>query len=134
MIPQVRCVIPLKIPELFAGTGLRATAWPGKCLASWFPFLFLVSDQKTSCTIADLMEVLGACVVNLEGEFQSRWGTRVIQATRIAPSLWTIMFSGVVGNALRAFADWRLEHGIALTVRNRPLPSLNTMLIHLERT
>jgi hypothetical protein len=79
------------------------------------------------------MEVLGACVVNLEGEVQSRWGTRVIQATRIAPSLWPIMFSGVVGNALRAFADWRLEHGVALMVRNRPLPSLNAMLILLHR-
>jgi hypothetical protein len=69
-----------------------------------------------SCTIANLVIVLGACVVNLEGEIQSGWGTRVIQATRIAPSLWPILFSGVVGNAIRAFADWRLEYGVSLMV------------------
>jgi hypothetical protein len=62
------------------------------------------------------MIVLGGLVVNMEGKTKTTWETRIVQATRIAPSLWPILFSGVIGNALRTFADWRLERGVPLMV------------------
>jgi hypothetical protein len=46
-------------------------------------------------------------------------------ATRIAPSLWPVLFSGVLGNAVRALADWRVEHGIDLIVRDGLRKNLN---------
>lgn len=61
--------------------------------------------------------MLGACVTSLAGEKETVWSIRVVQATLIAPSLWPILFSGVVGNAVRAFADWRIERGILLMVQ-----------------
>jgi hypothetical protein len=60
--------------------------------------------------------VLGVFVANLKGQPQSDLSTRVIQATQIAPSLWPILFSGVLGNAVRALADWRAERGIDILV------------------
>jgi hypothetical protein len=62
--------------------------------------------------------VLGAFVVHLKDQQESAWSIQVIQATRIAPSLWPILFSGILGNAIRALADWRVERGVDLLVRN----------------
>ena len=67
--------------------------------------------------ISILFLVLGACVAHLEGQTESEWSKRVIQATRIAPSIWPILFSGVLGNAVRRFANWRAERGTRLLVR-----------------
>jgi hypothetical protein len=60
--------------------------------------------------------VHGAFVVNLKDQPQTDWSTRIIQATRIAPSIWPVLFSGVIGNAVRRFADWRAERGVPLLV------------------
>jgi hypothetical protein len=59
---------------------------------------------------------LGACVASLEGKTATNWSFRVIQATKIAPSVWPIVFSGVLGNAVRSFADWTVERGVSLLV------------------
>lgn len=61
--------------------------------------------------------VLGACVASLKDKPESAFSNRVVQATRIAPSIWPIVFSGMLGNAVRAFADWRVERGVELLVR-----------------
>lgn len=37
----------------------------------------------------------------------------------IAPSIWPIVFSSVLGNALRGYADWKVERGIQLMVNCR---------------
>jgi hypothetical protein len=55
--------------------------------------------------------------VALIGKEESAWSLRVIRATQIAPSIWPIAFSGVLVNAVRSFADWRIERGILLMVR-----------------
>ncbi|KAF1846268.1 uncharacterized protein K460DRAFT_406484 [Cucurbitaria berberidis CBS 394.84] len=68
--------------------------------------------------------ILGGFVANLEAKPQSSWSTRIIQATQIAPSLWPILFSGVLGNAIRAFADWRVERGIPLLALEQLMGSL----------
>lgn len=69
-----------------------------------------------------LFLILGAFVVSLRGQTESEWSKRIIQATRIAPSIWPILFSGVLGNAVRRFANWRVERGIRLLVRATILP------------
>ena len=60
--------------------------------------------------------VLGVCVADLKDKPESAWSKRVIDATRIAPSIWPIVFSGILGNSIRALADWRVERGISLLV------------------
>lgn len=67
------------------------------------------------CT--DHSTALGACVVNLRGKEESNWSIKVIQATKIGPSIWPILFSGILGAAIRSFADRRAEHGVTLMVR-----------------
>lgn len=67
--------------------------------------------------ISILFLVLGAFIVSLRGQMESKWSKQIIQATRIAPSVWPILFSGVLGNAVRRFANWRAERGIHLLVR-----------------
>jgi hypothetical protein len=75
-------------------------------------------------SIANAYVVLGAFVVNLKDQQQSAWSIRVLQATRIAPSLWPILFSGVLGNAIRALADWRVERGVDLMTLEQLMSSL----------
>jgi hypothetical protein len=69
-------------------------------------------------SLAKLSVMLGAFVVHLKEQQESTWSIQVIQATRIAPSLWPILFSGVLGNAIPTLADWRVERGIGLLVCN----------------
>lgn len=68
--------------------------------------------------ISILFLTLGACVTSLRGETESEWSKRILQVTRIAPSVWPILFSGVLGNAVRRFANWRAERGARLLVRS----------------
>ncbi|KAH7116148.1 hypothetical protein B0J11DRAFT_118506 [Dendryphion nanum] len=68
--------------------------------------------------------VLGACVADLNGLPQTKWSRRVIQATNIAPSLWPIIFSSVLGNAVRTVADWRVERGVSLLTLEQLMGSL----------
>lgn len=67
--------------------------------------------------ISILFLILGAFVAKLKDQNETEWSKTVIQATRVAPSIWPILFSGVLGNAVRRFANWRVEHGIQLLVR-----------------
>ncbi|CAN9235029.1 unnamed protein product [Alternaria alternata] len=68
--------------------------------------------------------ILGAFVVHLKDQQESAWSIKVLQATRIAPTLWPIFFSGVLGNAIRALADWRVERGIDLLALEQLMGSL----------
>jgi len=77
--------------------------------------------------ISILFLILGAFVVSLRSQIESEWSKRIIQATRIAPSIWPILFSGILGNAVRQFANWRAERGIRLLVRASILPEQDMM-------
>ncbi|KAK1970952.1 hypothetical protein LY78DRAFT_184471 [Colletotrichum sublineola] len=74
---------------------------------------------------------LGLCMVRLKGQPESPWSRRVFEATQLAPSLWPVIFSGIVGNSLKTCASWRAEHGIQLKSLEQLLGSLtmaNTVL------
>lgn len=64
----------------------------------------------------DFLIALGTCLASLEDTAETSWSIRVVQASKIAPSIWPIVFSGVLGNAMRAYADYRVERGISLLV------------------
>ncbi|KAH0430250.1 hypothetical protein CcaCcLH18_07923 [Colletotrichum camelliae] len=65
------------------------------------------------------------------GDFLSILLSICFIATELAPSLWPVVFSGVVGNALKAYANWRVEKGTSLLSLEQILGSLtmaNTLL------
>ncbi|KAF2819257.1 hypothetical protein CC86DRAFT_388070 [Ophiobolus disseminans] len=86
--------------------------------------LYILSWDLASVVLAICFLVLGACVASLQGRPKDAWSEKVIQATRIAPSIWPIVFSGVLGSAVRALADWRVERGLSLMALEQLLGSL----------
>ncbi|KAJ0345992.1 hypothetical protein KNSL1_007902 [Colletotrichum chrysophilum] len=65
------------------------------------------------------------------GDFLSMLLAICFIATELAPSLWPVIFSGVIGNALKAYANWRVEKGTSLLSLEQILGSLtmaNTIL------
>ena len=77
---------------------------------------YLLTWEVLGIVIAVLFLILGGFVAKLRGQIESEWSKQVVQATRIAPSIWPILFSGILGNAIRQFANWRAERGIHLLV------------------
>ncbi|KAF0324967.1 hypothetical protein GQ607_007860 [Colletotrichum asianum] len=74
---------------------------------------------------------LGLCICFLRGQEESEWSRAVIVVTELTPSLWPVIFSGVIGNALKAYANWHLERGVSLRALEQVLGSLtmaNTVL------
>ncbi|EQB45532.1 hypothetical protein CGLO_15583 [Colletotrichum gloeosporioides Cg-14] len=93
----------------------------------WYRFL----GDFLSMLLAICFIALGICVVRLRGEEESGWSRQVVAATELAPSLWPVIFSGVIGNALKAYANWRVEKGTSLLSLEQILGSLtmaNTIL------
>ncbi|ORY04463.1 hypothetical protein BCR34DRAFT_572675 [Clohesyomyces aquaticus] len=84
----------------------------------------MLTWEVSSLLISGCFLALGICVARLEGKPESPWSSRVIQATRIAPSIWPIIFSGVLGTAIKAFADWKAERGVSLLALEQLLGSL----------
>jgi hypothetical protein len=62
------------------------------------------------------MAVLGISIIALKDKPESPWATKVIEATRIAPSLWPVLFAVVLGNAVKCYAHWKAENGVTLGV------------------
>jgi hypothetical protein len=109
---------PLKPPShvYWDGHPFYALTWDVLGILVSICFLGTLSRALHTWDIADAFTVLGAFVAHLKGQEQSAWSLRVLQVTKLAPSLWPIFFSGVLGNAVRALADWRVERGVDLMV------------------
>jgi hypothetical protein len=109
---------------------IRHVLWKGlpRYLLTWdllgvgLSICFLGEKRSYFDNFANSVKVLGICVVRLTGKEKSTWSVQIIQATLIAPSVWPIAFSGILGNALRSFADWRVERGISLMVSSAQVP------------
>ncbi|KAF9690566.1 hypothetical protein EKO04_011507 [Ascochyta lentis] len=86
--------------------------------------VYALTWEFLGIVISILFLILGAFVANLRGQNETEWSKRIIQATRIAPSIWPILFSGVLGNAVRRFANWRAERGIQLVALEHLMGSL----------
>ncbi|KAF2727384.1 hypothetical protein EJ04DRAFT_479071 [Polyplosphaeria fusca] len=85
---------------------------------------YALTSEILGIIISVCFLALGICVAQLEGKPESLWSRRVIQATLIAPSIWPILFSGVLATAIRALADWQIERGISLLALEQLLGSL----------
>jgi ABC-type sugar transport system permease subunit len=55
--------------------------------------------------------VLGITALTLDGKSVSRWGNNIVRATLLGPSVFPIVFAGLVGRFMRSIALWRAEHG-----------------------
>ncbi|UPX12110.1 uncharacterized protein EKO05_0002681 [Ascochyta rabiei] len=86
--------------------------------------VYALTWEFLGIVISILFLILGAFVANLRGQNETDWSKRILQATRIAPSIWPILFSGVLGNAVRRFANWRAERGIQLLALEHLMGSL----------
>ncbi|KAI1841617.1 hypothetical protein JX266_012170 [Neoarthrinium moseri] len=79
----------------------RSTVWMGKSRWNLIP---------------DLLWLL--LPIMFFGELQERpespWASKVVLASTIAPSIWPLIFSAIVGGTLKAFADWKVERGLSL--------------------
>jgi hypothetical protein len=100
-------------PGYWKGNSFYALTWEDLGIVVSICFLGKLSgESRLSLNHDDLSIVLGAFVAHLKGQHRSDWSARVLQATRIALSLWPILFSGVLWNAIRAVAYWRVERGV----------------------
>ena len=59
---------------------------------------------------------LGVCIILLKGQKEDGlvWNKKVIEASRLAPTLWPILFAAILGNSIRALARWKAERGARL--------------------
>ena len=95
--------------------------------------VYALTWELLGIVISVLFLILGALVASLQGQNESRWSKQIVQATRVAPSIWPILFSGVLGNAVRQFAHWRVERGIRLLVRVACSVDIYKKLINIAR-
>ncbi|KIW87468.1 uncharacterized protein Z519_11791 [Cladophialophora bantiana CBS 173.52] len=54
---------------------------------------------------------------------QTLWAAEVIQATKVAPTIWPLVFAAVVGSMLKAKAHERAQHGTTIGVLEQLLGS-----------
>ena len=73
--------------------------------------------------------VLGAFVVRLRDQPESNWGDIILQSTKVAPTIWPIVFAAVVGGMLKASAHHKVQQGASLGVSVHPIPPLDNRLI-----
>lgn len=84
-----------------------------------FATLFWGMKAPRSFAIPEFLQlgtVLAISIISLKDKPESPWATKVVEATRIAPSLWPVLFAVILGNAIKCYARWRAENGIALGV------------------
>ncbi|KAL4908310.1 hypothetical protein BDW74DRAFT_99448 [Aspergillus multicolor] len=57
---------------------------------------------------------LAVLVIGLDGKELSRYGDTIIQATRLGPTVFPIVFAAIVGSLMRNWALWKAQNGAAL--------------------
>lgn len=72
---------------------------------------------KVAITLVPLLFIaLAAASAQLNNEPISEWGERVIAATRIAPTVFPIIFAALVGRFMRSLARYLAERGATVSV------------------
>ncbi|KAK2774983.1 hypothetical protein FQN52_000195 [Onygenales sp. PD_12] len=71
---------------------------------------FLTALETVLATIPTLFLVLGILAIRLDGKQISGYGEKIVQATKLGPSIFPIVFAAIVGNMLRRYALWRVEN------------------------
>jgi hypothetical protein len=72
-------------------------------------------------------KALGWFVVALDGRTETEASERVVQLAGLVTTLWPILFATVVGNAIKAYANYQAERGAHLLVRTGTAPIKRTL-------
>ncbi|KAF4625752.1 hypothetical protein G7Y89_g12413 [Cudoniella acicularis] len=75
----------------------------------------LVSDTAMLCVALGFL-ILGVFMIKMNGTEASNWGDIVLRVTKIAPTIWPLVFTAIVGNLLKGLALYRAENGTTLGV------------------
>lgn len=59
---------------------------------------------------------LGALAIILRGSSESKWGNSVLEATKVAPTVWPIVFAAIISSSLRALAHRKVQRGTTIGV------------------
>ncbi|KAK2808768.1 hypothetical protein FQN50_004440 [Emmonsiellopsis sp. PD_5] len=71
---------------------------------------FLTALEIVLAIIPTLFLVLGILAIRLDGKQISDYGEKIVQGTKLGPSIFPIVFAAIVGNMLRRYALWRVEN------------------------
>lgn len=61
--------------------------------------------------------VLAGLAIHLDGVEVSHYGDRVIQASRLGPSIFPVVFAAIVGDLMRCLTLWKAQNRAHLGVR-----------------
>lgn len=84
----------------------------------WYVFSTQLLTNSASSNMSSCALVAGFVFISLHHQKQSDWSDKVVQFSRIMPTIWPIIFAAIFGDAIKWFAYWRLERGIQLRVCN----------------
>ncbi|KAL4900646.1 hypothetical protein BDW74DRAFT_182481 [Aspergillus multicolor] len=73
------------------------------------------------CTLSFL--VLAGFVIHLDGKEVSDYGGRIVEATKVSPTVFPIVFAAIAGSMMRSWALWRAENSASLGVNIPALPN-----------
>jgi hypothetical protein len=62
--------------------------------------------------------VFGVCALQLDGKPLSDYGSHIVNAAKLGPTIFPIIFAAVVGRLMKSLALWRAEKGTNLGVSN----------------
>ena len=93
-------------------------------LISCSPFCLWYSSVSVHCPVIHeldtcsklLATVFTACALALDGKPISTFGSHIINAAKLGPSIFPIVFAAIVGRLMRSAALWRGERGTNLGV------------------
>lgn len=95
------------------------------CIVAFIPFIFLgkftlslESVLSSVSTIHGLISASGlaSLVIAINGYEVNDRGNAVVQATRLGPTVFPIVFAAIVGSLMRSYALWRAQNGATLGV------------------
>jgi len=61
---------------------------------------------------------LGVLIILLRDQPESTWGNRVLEAVKVSPTVWPLVFAAVIGSRLKASAHRKVEQGATLGVHH----------------
>lgn len=56
-------------------------------------------------------------MVALRGRIETDASKRIIELAGLITTLWPILFATILGNAIKAYANYKVERGVPLIVR-----------------
>ena len=94
--------------------------------------IFMFIGDTILSLVPVIFVILAFRALALDGEGSSEGGHAVLEAAKIAPTIFPIIFAAVVGRLMRTYALWKAERGTRLGVLEQLVGSQN-LLAAIER-